>query len=280
MEDKPPDRKETEGALEPSLILGEQSKAIGDLANRVDALTKQVAGNQATENAQERRHTEQLNIQRRFFCWQRANFIVSVVLACSTLIILYRQTTIMDKQRAITGQALLLNANAELANVEPEDVECSKCPPLSAALTYRIKFRNLGKTQAVKVVITSSSKMGLPNLVLSAPTLAVPSIFLKGVSKTIHPTLPSFPNGNGWGPLLTHSTGLALQRSSISWLTSPTLISWVNCITRQLPTSWTIPPTRFSDVVPVNSYDKLLYLTSKLRRLFFCVVTAPAVRAR
>jgi hypothetical protein len=105
MEDKPAGRKGTEGALEPSLILGEQSKAIGDLANRVDALTKQVAGNQATENAQDRRHTEQLNIQRRFFCWQRANFIVSVVLACSTLIILYRQTTIMDKQRAITDQA-------------------------------------------------------------------------------------------------------------------------------------------------------------------------------
>jgi hypothetical protein len=89
-----------------------------------------------------------------------------------------------------------LNASAELANVEPEDIECSKCPPLSAGLTYRIKFRNFGTTRAANVVISSIS--GSPNI-FSGSNANFHIDFLEGDVENYTPYSSVFPERK-WMP--------------------------------------------------------------------------------
>jgi hypothetical protein len=88
--------------------------------------------------------------------------------------IMATQANIMDKQKRITDQLLIENAkaadaavtaantarqelqlteNAELARIQPMDIECVNYPPLGPAAKFRIKFRNLGTTQAVNVLV-------------------------------------------------------------------------------------------------------------------------------
>jgi len=139
LEDEKPEQKapKTSKDLDYVAAIEKQSEEIRGIGRNLQSLGDKVtATNQANEDSQERRHTEQMGVERRFLRWQQASVIAAGALSFFTLAVL--ALTLYFAERAVVtfgaadGQLMKMVCHAQGGSV----------------FTY---FQNSGKTPAYHV---------------------------------------------------------------------------------------------------------------------------------